>query len=69
MTFGALVAIIGASDLILGSLSKVLGTFHLIPGVHAMILITANRFILGAFAIIFGTWINFSDAAFFIFGG
>ena len=53
MIFGALVAIIGASDLILGSLSKVLVTFHVIPGVHAIIL-TANRFILDAFAIIFG---------------
>ena len=53
MIFRALVAIIGASDLILGSLSKVLGTFHFIPGVQAMILI-ANRFILRAFAIIFG---------------
>ena len=51
--FGAVVAIISASDLILGSLSKVLRTFHIIPGVHAIIL-TANRFILGAFAIIFG---------------
>ena len=50
MIFGALVAIIGASDLILGPLPKVLGTFHIIPGVHVIIL-TANRFILGAFAI------------------
>ena len=40
-------------ELILGSLSEVLGTFHIIAGVHAIIL-TDNRFILGAFAIIFG---------------
>ena len=53
MIFGALVTIIGASDLILGSLSKVLGTFHSIPGVQAITL-TANPFILGVFAIIFG---------------
>ena len=49
--FGALVAIIGASDL--GSLSKVLGTFHTIPGVQAITL-TVTPFILGVFAIIFG---------------
>ena len=49
--FGALVAIIGASDL--GSLSKVLGTFHSIPGVQAITL-TVTPFILGVFAIIFG---------------
>ena len=53
MIFGALVAIIGASHRILGSLSKVLGTFHVKPGVPAIIR-TANRFILDAFAIIFG---------------
>ena len=57
MIFGTLVAIIGASDLILGSLSKVLGTFHIKPAVHAIIL-TANRFILGAFAIIFDALID-----------
>ena len=49
--FGALVAIIGASDL--GYLSKVLGTFHTIPGVQAITL-TVTPFILGVFAIIFG---------------
>ena len=53
MIFGALVAITGASDLLLSSLSKVLGTFHIIPDVQAIIL-TANSFILGAVAIIFG---------------
>ena len=46
-------AIIYASDLILGSLSKVLSTFHTIPGVQAITL-TATPFILGVFAIIFG---------------
>ena len=65
---GALVAIIGASDLILGPLSKVRGTFHIKPSVQS-IKLTANPFILGAFAIIFGAQINFSGAAFFIFGG
>ena len=50
---GALVAIIGASDLILGPLSKVRGTFHIKPSVQS-IKLTANPFILGAFAIIFG---------------
>ena len=55
LIFGALVAIIGVSDLILGSLSKVIGTFHIIPGVQSIIhVLTANPFILGAFAIIFG---------------
>ena len=65
---GALVTIIGASDLILGSLSKVLGTFHSIPSVQAIIL-TANPFTLGVFAILFGAWINFCGVVFFIFGG
>ena len=51
--FSALVAITGTSDLILGSLSKVRGTFHIKSGVQSIIP-TANPFILGAFAIIFG---------------
>ena len=50
---GVVVAIIGASDLTLGSSSKELATFHILSGVQAIIL-TANRFILGVFAIIFG---------------
>ena len=48
----ALIAKIGASNLILGSLSKVLGNFRIVSGVQFIIL-TANPFILGAFAIIF----------------
>ena len=52
LIFSALVAITGTSDLILGSLSKIRGTFHIKPGVQSIIL-TANPFILGAFAIIF----------------
>lgn len=51
--FGTRVAIIGTSDLILGSLSKVLCTFYIIPGAQDVIL-TANLFLLGVFAIIFG---------------
>ena len=68
--FGALVAIIGASDLMLGSFnsSKVLVTFHIIPGVQAIIL-TANPFILGVFAVILDAKINFSGVAFFKCGG
>ena len=49
----ALIAKIGASNLILCSLSKVLGNFRIVSGVQSIIL-TANPFILGAFAIIFG---------------
>ena len=37
----ALIAKIGASNLILGSLSKVLGTFRIVSGVQSIIL-TAN---------------------------
>ena len=68
MIFGALVAIIGTSDLVLGSLSKVFSSVHNISGVQAIIL-TANPVILGAFAIIFGASINFSSEALLIFGG
>ena len=50
---GVVVAIIGGSDLILVSSSKALGTFHILSSVQAIIL-TANPFTLGVFAIIFG---------------
>ena len=49
---GVVVAIIGDSDLILGSSSKASGNFHILSSVQAIIL-TANPFTLGVFAIIF----------------